>query len=81
MKRPKTTKDEERESSLLKWDKGAHSTDNIVGEIQGGFIIRHLLQETLNHMCYTSTILPKQFKEALQDVHWIKFIQEKLNKI
>lgn len=48
------------------WEKKAHSTKNIIGNIKGGVIMRCQMKKTFNYICFTSTILPKNVKEALQ---------------
>lgn len=60
--------------SLLKWEKGAHFVNNIIGDVERAIKTRHQIQEMLNYICYTSSILPKNIKEALQDVHWVNSI-------
>lgn len=70
---PKTTKkeeeDEEKESYLPKWAKNAYSTHKIIGNVERCVKTRCQIQETLNYICFTFTILPQNAKESLQDIH------------
>lgn len=61
----KEEEDEREESSLSKWVTNSYSTNNIISNVEGGFKTRCHIWENLNDMCFTSTILPKNVKEAL----------------
>lgn len=54
---------------LPKWAKSVHSTNNIIDNIEDGVRTTRQMQETFNYMCFTSTILAKNVKEALKDVY------------
>lgn len=66
---PKAIEDDEKGSSLPKWEMSAHFTENIIGDVEVGLWTMRQTRETPNHMCYTSTIIPKNVKKTLQDVH------------
>lgn len=57
--------DEQEESSQPKWANNDHPIDNIFSNVEGGIRTRWKMQETLNYMCFTFAIFPKNVKEVL----------------
>lgn len=61
---PKATEDEKKGSSLPKWENGAHSANNIIGNVEVVMKNRYQIHEMLNYIRFTFTILPKNVNEA-----------------
>ena len=61
-----------------------HPTENIIGELTNGIQTRDKLKRNYHDMvrfvCYTSSIKPKNVKEALLDEYWVKAMQEELEQ-
>ena len=57
---------------------------NIIGDlhesVNTGNKPRVIYREILGYVCYTSTLEPKNVKEALEDDKWIAAIQEELGQ-
>ena len=53
-----------------------HPTENIIGELTDGIQTmdkpKRNYQDMVRYVCYTSSIEPKNVKEALQDEYWVK---------
>ena len=61
-----------------------HPTENIIGDLNEGMKTRDKPKRNYHDMvrfvCYTSSIEPKNLKEALLDEYWVNAMQEELEK-
>ena len=61
-----------------------HPAENIIGDLTEGIKMRDKpkrnYQEMVKYVYYTSSIEPKNVKEALQDEYWVKAMQEELKQ-
>ena len=59
-----------------------HSTRNIISDPTEGIRTRNKprinYQDIVRYVCYTSSIEPKNVKEALLDEYWVKTMKEEL---
>ncbi|MBE2321352.1 hypothetical protein DVA67_035890, partial [Solirubrobacter sp. CPCC 204708] len=72
--------DSQSPSSNTTWAKKRHSPSDIIGSVSDGVRTRRQIESEVSHRCYTSSLEPKNVKEALTDDSWIIAMQEELGQ-
>ena len=57
-----------------------HPLDQVIGDVTQLMKTRHQVRNEVNYLCYTSSLKPKNVKEALTDEHWITAMHEELGQ-
>ena len=57
-----------------------HPLDQVIGDVTEPMKTRRQVRNEVNYLCYTSSLEPKNVKEALTDEHWITAMHEELGQ-
>ena len=57
-----------------------HLLDQMIGDVTESMKTRRQVRNEVNDLCYTSSLEPKNMKEALTDEHWITAMHEELGQ-